>query len=286
MLNAGSRGFHRCVRSTVTDEKIKPWMPRQMYPNLGPLEVAEKCAEFFNGISAEYDALRPQDIPKTHNSEQLVITPKLVGQEIRKGKKPRSRVPGDIFINTLVDNIKILAPVIAAVYNQIFLTGVWPAKWLTEYVTVIPKGSTPEKPAKCRNISCTNFLSKVLERLVLNYAKKQIKPKQNQFGGEKNCSTNHFLAEVWDQMSEHLEDSRAAVILTSIDYSKVFNRLEHSACLRSFASAGASNQLIGLLASFLKGRQMTVKLDGYYSKLRPVNAGPPKDLSLGPIFLI
>ena len=174
-----------------------------------------------------------------------------------------------------------MAPVISNIYNKVVETGQWPRAWLIEHVTVIPKGNIPEDPSKCRNISCTNFLSKVLERLVLNYARKQVRPKANQFGGEKTCSTNHFLAEVWDRLTEHLEDNRAAVILTSIDYSKAFNRLDHLACLNSFAKDGASNQLLSLLASFLKGRTMSVKVDNQNSKPKPVNAGAPQGSVLG-----
>ena len=282
MLAADSLSFHACVKSIVTDEKKKAWTPKNMYPKLPPQIVAEKCAEFFNSISSEYEPLKEEDIPSTFESNNtLNITPKLVENEIRKGKKPKSRVPGDIFIGTLVKNLSTLAPIIATIYSRIVDTGIWPKLWLTEYVTIIPKGNSPDEPSKCRNISCTNFLSKVLERIVLNYARKEVKPKANQFGGEKNCSTNHFLAEVWDQLTEHLEDSRAAVALTSIDYSKAFNRLDHAACLRAFANSGASNQLLRLLTSFLRGRHMTVKVDGHFSKLRTVNAGAPQGSVLG-----
>ena len=180
-----------------------------------------------------------------------------------------------------MDNIDILAGPISAIYNKTVETGKWPTQWLTEHVTVIPKGKCPDDPSNCRNISCTNLLSKVLERLVLAYARQQTVPKTNQFGGEKGCSTDHFLAEVWDQVTEHLEDSRAAAILTSIDYSKAFNRLEHWACLESFAAKGASNQLLKLLASFLMGRSMSVRVDGSRSSRRPVNAGAPQGSVLG-----
>ena len=116
-------------------------------------------------------------------------------------------------------------------------------------LTHLPKGKNPEDPSKCRNISCTNFLSKIMERIVLQYAKEQVQPKLNQFGGQKGCSTNHFLAEVWDQITDHLENNRTAAVLTPIDYSKAFNILEHAACLQSFADKGASNQLIRILAA-------------------------------------
>ena len=48
-----------------------------------------------------------------------------------------------------------------------------------------------------------------------------------------------------------------------------------------FAKSGASTQLLKLLASFLRNRQMTVKVDGRYSKKRPVNAGAPQGSVLG-----
>ena len=141
--------------------------------------------------------------------------------EISKGKKPKSRVDGDVFVNVVVDNLGLLAPVITDIYNKIINTGRWPAQWTTEHVTIIPKGRCPEDPSKCRNISCTNYLSKVLERLVLTYARQQVAPKPNQFGGEKGCSTDHFLTEVWDQVTEYLEDNRAAAVLTAIDLSLI-----------------------------------------------------------------
>ena len=108
IIAADSRSFHQAVKSIISDEKKKPWTPTQMFPTLSPVQVAEKCADFFNGISSEYEPLRKTDIPETFKAEQLVITPKIVEQEILKGKKPKSRVPGDIFVQTLVMNIKTL----------------------------------------------------------------------------------------------------------------------------------------------------------------------------------
>ena len=123
-------------------------------------------------------------------------------------------------VSALVDSLEILAGPIASIYNRIVQDGRWPSPWLTEHVTIIPKNNNPETLSECRNISCTNYLSKLFERIVLSWAKEQVQPKSNQYGGQKGCSTDHFLVDVWDQITDHLEDQRAAVILTSIDYSK------------------------------------------------------------------
>ena len=87
--------------------------------------------------------------------------------------------------------------------------------------------------------------------------------------------------DIWDQITDHLEDQRAAVILTAIDYSKAFNRLEHGAVLRSFKRAGASTQVLRLLASFPIGRTMRVRAGQEWSEPRTVNAGAPQGSVLG-----
>ena len=72
-----------------------------------------------------------------------------------------------MFADVLARKIDFLAPVIVHVYNRIKESGRWPKQWLTEYVSVIPKGKCPDAITDTRNISCTNYLSKVFERFML-----------------------------------------------------------------------------------------------------------------------
>ena len=148
-------------------------------------------------------------------------------------------------------------------------------------MTVIPKTPAPLSPGDCRNISCTNFLSKVYESFVLEWCREEVKPKLNQYGGEPGASAAHLLVEVMDDVTSALEDNRSAVILSAVDFSKAFNRLEHKHCLESFRKKGASSDVIELLASFLSGRQMTVRIGKVSSDLLPVNAGAPQGSVLG-----
>ena len=52
-----------------------------------------------------------------------------------------------------------------------------------------------------------------------------VTPKTNQFGGEKGCGTDRFLVSVLDYVTAALEDNRPVVVISSIDFSKAFNRL-------------------------------------------------------------
>ena len=72
-------------------------------------------------------------------------------------------VPGDLCPTLVTAYAGRLAKPVTAIYNRINETKKWPHPWLIEYVTVIPKGRSPTEPGECRNISCTNLLSKVYE---------------------------------------------------------------------------------------------------------------------------
>ena len=124
-------------------------------------------------------------------------------------------------------------------------------------------------------------MSKLYESFVLSWSREEVKPKKNQFGGEPGASASHLLIEVMDDIASTLEDNRMGVVLSSIDFSKAFNRLDHGHCLSTLAKRGASTAILRLIASFLSGRTMTVKVDQHLSRSRPVNVGAPQGSVLG-----
>ena len=91
-------------------------------------------------------------------------------ERLKKAKKPSSMVPGDIPPALYNHYPSQLAIPLTAIFNRITLDHAWPELWKREYVTVIPKGRNPSDPSQCRNISCTNFASKVYESFVLSWS--------------------------------------------------------------------------------------------------------------------
>lgn len=89
-------------------------------------------------------------------------------------------------------------------------------------------------------------------------------------GGMRGAGTEHYLVELYQLILEALEDSRAASIITSIDYSKAFNRLDFQRCLEALANKGASTELIAIVSSFLTSRTMAVKVGQALSRPRIV----------------
>ena len=83
----------------------------------------------------------------------------------------------------------------------------------------------------------------------------------------------HFLLQSWDRILQGLEDNRGSVGLISIDFAKVFNRMGHQVCLAAYKRKGASNQTLNLIAAFLSGRQMSVKVADSFSEPQNIHGG-------------
>ena len=83
---------------------------------------------------------------------------------------------------------------------------------------VISKTKDPQQPSDCRNISCTNYLSKLYELFVLDWSREEVRLSLNQYGGEKGASATQLLIEVLYDTTKALEDNRAAVDLSAIDF--------------------------------------------------------------------
>ena len=86
---------------------------------------------------------------------------------------------GDIFAGLYDLYAGPLAVPVAAAFNAIVAERNWAALWKIEFITVIPKIPSPQEAGECRNIACTNFLSKVLESIVLEWARQEVRPKGN-----------------------------------------------------------------------------------------------------------
>lgn len=147
-----SRSFHKSVSSILKGCKQQIWEVRLIFDGLDDLQIAERLAGFFNGISQEYTPLSHDEIPVTVDSSPFRLTAEQVELKLRKCKKPTSTVPGDL-PPALYDHFSgLLALVITNMFNSVLARYEWPALWTTEYVTVIPKGTNADSLDRCIEI--------------------------------------------------------------------------------------------------------------------------------------
>ena len=159
------------------------------------------------------------------------------------------RIEGDVFPNLMSEFADIFALPLTDIYNRITETFKWPDCWKVEIVTIIPKCGNPTTYDQLRNISCMLLVSKVYESYLLLWAREEITLRENQYGGVRGCSTEHYLLEAWETVLRDLEDDRAGSVLTSLDFAKGFNRVSHQHCLQAFGDHGSSTDVITLLAN-------------------------------------
>ena len=279
-----SRNFFKHVKNFAKFEKPKPFEVQSLMPGKSDMEVAEILAEYFNKVSLEFDPLSPDQIPATKESNLPGLALHEVAARIRKFRKPKSMVPGDIFPSLMTKFADFFAIPLANIYNEITRTYVWPLAWKKEFVTVIPKKTPPAGLEDLRNISCTMLASKIYESYVLDWLKSEVTLRSNQYGGVRGVGTDHVLVQLWQDILQNLEDYRAATVVTSIDYSKAFNRMSYQHCLAALAKNGATTGVLRLVATFLTGRTMTVKVGSISSVPRGVSGGCPQGSILG-VFL-
>ena len=273
-----SRAYFQAIKRLQKNDASERWTPRVLFPGETDQRIAEKGAEFFNSISQEFDPIPEPARPGTAREE---IPVHAIAARLRKIRKPKTQVKGDICSELVTPLADVLAIPLAIIYGEVYRTNQWPDSWKNETVYLIPKKTSPMKLAELRNISCTPLFSKVLETFLLDKLKEETSLSNNQYGGTKGCGPNHFLIDAWNDILTNLEDPRAAVNLLSVDFEKAFNRLDHHACLRSLLAAGATPSTVELISAFLYNRTMQVKIGQCLSTKRFVPRGSPQGSILG-----
>ena len=274
---------YSALRNLKSAERPKPWSLQDIAPDEDLGDILEYTADFFSEISNKNTPVTACDVVRTYDRPLFRLSPEMVEKRIRESKKPASMVPGDIpprLVNSVASSVS--GPV-CDIFNGVPSSCQWPDAWKKEYQTIIPKKPNPSDLSEVRNLSCTNFFSKVLESFVIDSLKTEVTFSELQYGGMKGCGTDNFLCEVWNNVLEELEDSSKAVALMSLDFSKAFNRLSHIACMEKLALKAASNQSIGMVFSFLFDRKMVVRVGEKMSSVRSVLGGSPQGTKLGNI---
>ena len=274
----GPRAYFTAVKSLSTKEKPEEWQVSSLFPELTQPQTANRVAEYFTQISDEFtpvDPVGPEFEPRRN------VTVAQVAEKLKQANKPNSTVPGDVLPRLVRMFHDKLATPAALIFNKCFACGRWPLNWKKETAVIIPKTSNPSSLAETRNISCTNFLSKVMESFILDDLRAEIPLDRTQYGGIKGCSVDHLLTDMWDAILRPLEHNKHSVVL-GIDFEKAFNRLDHGECLSQLSKLGASSSTITMVRAFLARRSVQVKLpDGTLSELYDLCGGSPQGSILG-----
>lgn len=276
--SGSTKQYFAAVKALGTAAKNNEWKLTDLFPGKDDQQAGEEAAAYFTRITDLFPPL--QDVDSMPEERRAPVTETCVAKKLKDAKKPNSTVAGDLLPRVVRAHHAWLVRPVTRIFNAIFESGRWPLTWKTETTVIIPKVPTPDTLADCRNISCTPFLSKVLESILLEDLRSEIPPDEAQYGGIKASSVDHLLVDLMDKVLEPLETGRPSLVI-GIDFEKAFNRLDHAHCLSELGRLGASKPSLALTRSFLTGRSMRVRVGNKLSTSKPLSGGSPQGSILG-----
>ena len=277
------KNYYRAIKKLGSPGSKKEWSVRDLFPGKTVEDTGNEILEFFSNVGGDAPPSSVPDVgtPGPNGAGLGEFTEAGVEKLFRDHKKVKSMVAGDPMPHLVAKFPGAFAVPAARIFNAINKTGKWPKRWKKEHVTVIPKCPKPDGLRECRNISCTPYLSKVLEGVLLKKLRGELRADPDQYGGEKGCGAEHMIMEIRDRVLRVMDDGDTAACLLGLDFEKAFNRMDHGQCIRQLEKLGASKESIILVRAFLKDRIMSVTIDGKPCGTRPIIRGSPQGSVLG-----
>ena len=116
--------YYGLVHKLKDGEAPKAFDVRSLRPELSAYEIANEIAEFFNIITRGYPPLEQR--PTRARANVKLLQSYEVAARLRKFKKPKSMVRGDIYPDLISSLSDILAIPLTDIYNESRMCQEWP----------------------------------------------------------------------------------------------------------------------------------------------------------------
>ena len=317
MVKSAKRNFADNFISNLKDTNPATWMKRMdklgkasflgdqsswhfLNETKSDQELTDEMADYFADISNDFPPLNPSllDLPPPEAdfvSEVPCFPSEYEVYTILKTSKKTSSVPHDFPTTFVKEFLPFLAKPVQLIYCKAILSGKYPTRWKTEYVTPHPKVLPPASYGDLRNLSLTEFLNKSFERFLLrgshnvngllHYIIQHYDPSQYAVPGS-SCS--HALINIINFILKETDDHKKpkAVINLLADWSKAFNKVNHNIIMRILIALRIPQWLLRLILSYLMNRKMILRFRKCCSHPRCMSGGCPQGTLIGVILYI
>jgi hypothetical protein len=222
----------------------------------------------------------------TQYYDQNITNPEELLQIIKK--LPNNKSPGEDRIdNKIIKNLSQKATVqLTYITNAIIKLNYFPTKFKTALIIPILKpNKRSDKIESYRPISLLNSISKIIEKIIhRRFNKKLNKLKINkkcQFGFKKAHNTTQQIARIVNDITINFNKDKATV-MTLLDLEKAFDRVWIDGLIYKMHQDKFNVNFIKLIASYLKDRQLKVKINNTVSTEKSIESGVPQGSILGP----
>lgn len=252
--------------------------------------VVSAFAKYFSSV---YESDRPLDVsvalrspvmPGVQHLNISCITPEEVRVALNKLPSKRSFGPDLIPPYIFKACCDILVDPLCHIFNLCLSKNEFPSLWKTTKIVPLHKKGDKFEITNFRPVAILSTPAKVFEsilhRNILSHMKLYLSPNQHGFYPSRSIVSNlgnfiHFTSGVLDSKSQ------VDVIYT--DFSKAFDKVNHSALLNKLNYYGFSDNLVMFFSSYLKDRKQFVSRAGYKSDLISACSGVPQGSNLGPL---
>ena len=182
-----------------------------------------------------------------------------------------------------------LAAPLSVIFSASIDRGYFPPAWKTSNITPIYKGGKRGEPQNYRPIALLSSVSKVLEMLVHDCLSSHLEsnnflsPDQHGFRKGRSCTTNLLTAaDDWTKAADH----HWPVDVIYFDFSKAFDRVNHTVLYRRLQELNIQDPLLSWLKSYLANRSFRVRVNNSLSPILPSLSGVPQGSILGPLLFL
>ena len=233
----------------------------------------------------------PPFSPTTKNAAMLSNFQPLdldfVTKLIRRSK-PTTSLLDPIPTKLIKQNSDIIAPAIAKIVNSSLDKGSFYTEWKTAVVTPLLKKRDLE-PIKnnYRPVSNLSFISKIAEKGVIEQLNDHFSSNKlhssHQSAYKANFSTETALCVLVNDLLWSFERSEVT-ILVALDLSAAFDTVDHNILLAVLKNNfGVTGTPLDWLSSYLRDRQLKVKINDSTSNSHTFNYSVPQGSCLGPV---
>jgi Reverse transcriptase (RNA-dependent DNA polymerase) len=262
-------------------------------------DIAEIFNDFFTEVGQKIqDEIEPTDkdplsyFPENFNAPDFTINNTGPVHVIDVIKAMYNKSSSDCN-NISMKLIKFVAYEISVPLAHIFQlsieSGIFPDKFKASRVVPIFKQGSPKTCDNYRPIALVNSFSKILEKMVAidlyNHLDLNNLLYKNQYGFQRNKSTEHNLLQVTNFIGNALNDGDWCIGIF-LDLKKAFDTVQHDILLRKLEKYGVRGTALAWFASYLANRTQCVDINGTLSDFKHILMSVLQGSTLGPILFL